>query len=891
MFVQRADSSHMRVEAAAVEDDLEGPRLTRQDLPSKQYDSLDYDVCYNVPYKRMLRGYGRWTYVHTTLMRWVVVAIIGCLTGFTGFVIQFLVLKLWAAKLNNVFDVVYNATISRGTVVLGFLALLGVNVACALVSSLASAVQPVSAGSGVPEVKCYLNGVKIPNVVKARTFIAKVVGSIFTVSAEPHSMCPWSPIPCALGAPFHVPLEPHSMCPWSPIPCALGAPFHVHLEPHSMCTWSCPQHLWIGVSRHMYQCLHCWECCLMMRVCSMAGFVAGKQDPMVHIGAIIGAGIPQLRSMLLCFKKIKFPYSHFRSDRDKRDFVSCGAAAGMAAAFGAPIGGTLFALEEGSSFWNQGLTWRTLFCAFCATYTLNLLRSGVEQGVLWNVTQSTGLVNFGSFGRTQTDSWTLLHLLCFVSMGIFGGLSGAVFNSINTRVTVYRMKYLKKRRCHTAWRVLEALLCIIATSLLLYVCAMFFGTCAPVNMYNIPKSWNTPVRESYSYFCPHNETSHYMNDMASLLFQPMEFVVRNLFHNPGPYSLSTLGISFFLYFFLACFMFGIGVSGGLFMPCLVIGATYGRFLATVLTSSEYTYFNSINFGTYALIGAASFLAGVMRMSLSLTVILMESTQDITFGLPILFTVMVAKWVGDLFNTGIYHIHITLKRIPHLDGESPYQMNRLVAEDVMHADFSYLFPITRVRSVVTVLRVSSSSAFPVVRLDHRTSVTQDTVGQHTPFLYSLPRASLWRQNEQMKKKQKVVLCGMILRSQLIMLLKGKVFFNERVGPAAQREVSYDEMMADYPRSDDIFKMEFTDEEKEQLMDLSLYMNPSLYCVSSQTPLYQVFNLFRTMGLRHLPVLNEASHNLVGIVTRFDLTHEKLHELRQRKRKGATENDHH
>ena len=41
------------------------------------------------------------------------------------------------------------------------------------------------------------------------------------------------------------------------------------------------------------------------------------------------------------------------------------------------------------------------------------------------------------------------------------------------------------------------------------------------------------MRESYSYFCPHNETSHYMNDMASLLFQPMEFVVRNLFHNPG----------------------------------------------------------------------------------------------------------------------------------------------------------------------------------------------------------------------------------------------------------------------------------------------------------------------------------------------------------------------
>lgn len=45
-----------------------------------------------------------------------------------------------------------------------------------------SFLQPVAAGSGIPEIKCYLNGVKVPGVVRLRTVVCKATGVLFSVA-------------------------------------------------------------------------------------------------------------------------------------------------------------------------------------------------------------------------------------------------------------------------------------------------------------------------------------------------------------------------------------------------------------------------------------------------------------------------------------------------------------------------------------------------------------------------------------------------------------------------------------------------------------------------------------------------------------------------------------
>lgn len=104
---------------------------------------------------------------------------------------------------------------------------------------------------------------------------------------------------------------------------------------------------------------------------------------------------------------------------------------------------------------------------------------------------------------------------------------------------------------------------------------------------------------------------------------------------------------------------------------------------------------------------------------------------------------VAKWVGDFFNLGLYNTYIKLKKTPFLEWESHRKCDTLTAEDVcsLNSKLSYLYPITRVRSIEHLLRTTDHGSFPVVTPVEASRIPEFPKihkSQHTPQLYSCQR---------------------------------------------------------------------------------------------------------------------------------------------------------
>ncbi|XP_075350741.1 chloride channel protein D-like isoform X4 [Mycteria americana] len=556
-----------------------------------------------------------------------------------------------------------------------------------------------------------------------------------------------------------------------------------------------------------------------------------------------------------------------------RSFITAGAGAGIASVFRAPIGGLLFTLEEVSSFWDIRLAWQTFFCCLMATFTTDLLSSSLS-----------GFVYRGHFGFFEAEKriifWVKnlldMNVLAFIPtilLGMLGGLLGALFVSLNIKINKLRMQFfnsIPKLYLRKTSKLLETVLILVCTTTVTVYLPYFFP-CTPVmSVRNYQLRNNSGIinqfkREISQYSCSSSTwvgpdgvrySNQTFNQAAALLVENGKQGITYLFkrgtHEEFGYASLCTALAF--YFILSCWTAGSAVASGLVIPMLYTGALYGRIIGLILVSifgvqtNEYGAW--IDPGLFAAIGAASFFSGVSRLTISLTVIMVEITNDVQSLLLIMLAVMVAKMVGDLFNASLYSSFLKLKCIPYLDVE-PFVRHRrkwlnlelFSARDVMEPGVQVLHLKENIASLARLLASTSHGGFPVVC--------------------------------RPKPDHAEVFQGTIKRLELCMLLENEHIFEPETNDESfsSSPLSYEkitvEKLPNLSRLTMLLNRYTTDPRYQQLfINLEPYINKSAMSIQAHFSLQRTYIIFRTLGLRHLTVV-DPQNRVVGVITRKDL----------------------
>lgn len=111
-------------------------------------------------------------------------------------------------------------------------------------------------------------------------------------------------------------------------------------------------------------------------------------------------------------------------------------------------------------------------------------------------------------------------------------------------------------------------------------------------------------------------------------------------------------------------------------------------------------------------GATAVLAGYTRLTYSLCVIMLETTQSINFFIPIMISVLVSVLVGDSFNRSIYERALRAKQIPLLRNNCPESCKDVTAYQIMSHNPVTVEGIIAVEHLIELLQKPFSS-FPVL----------------------------------------------------------------------------------------------------------------------------------------------------------------------------------
>ena len=434
------------------------------------------------------------------------------------------------------------------------------------------------------------------------------------------------------------------------------------------------------------------------------------------------------------------------------------------------------------------MLWRAFVCSLSAAVVLKALNP-------------TGTGKLVLFETSYGTSYSAIHYLVFVLLGVAGGIFGGAFCKLNYFWSQWFRKYpiIKENP------VLEVFLIVAATALIQYPNPMIREP-GDIIIKNLLVDCNGDA-SAESWVCQNEaRTDGRWDYIGWLVYGTLAKLV------------------------LTIITFGIKVPSGVIIPALDAGALFGRLVGQwigkklcedlfehVLTLS----IGNISPGIFAMVGAAAFLAGVSRMTISLCVIMFELTGELEYVVPHMIAIMVAKWVADaLGKEGVYDLAQNVLGHPFLDLDHSMEL------------------------------VQKENALVEALVPPKQTMEEITV--HVPSNNKVSRKVLEEKLSQLERRG-------LMDAGLVLVQNGGIL----QGYLAEGELEFGlrDVGQIYP---DDCEVRLLGDAEEGEFDLSTFVDRTPLTICANAPMEYAAEMFGKLGLRHLMVLEEGTGKLVGVI---------------------------
>lgn len=174
----------------------------------------------------------------------------------------------------------------------------------------------------------------------------------------------------------------------------------------------------------------------------------------------------------------------------------------------------------------------------------------------------------------------------------------------------------------------------------------------------------------------------------------------------------TLAIVFILKFTGTALCFSSGISGGIFLPTLLIGAMLGSLVGTV--GGHIFPEATSSLGAYALVGMGAYFVAVIRAPFTSILMVFELTRNYNIIVPLMIANAVSYFISNRLHTGSIYENVSEQDGIHLPKNEDHDvLHNIVVEDAMVTTVTSLNAQQSIEKAYQLAKVHGYSGFPVI----------------------------------------------------------------------------------------------------------------------------------------------------------------------------------